>query len=215
MALSQSGSRSQSLAVLTLMGGGLVLVSMFTLSWVDFGTVINLARRLLGGTTLPAEITDRIGNPQLVASIQSVIGTRITGWTLANDVPTVGEGFQFSLFFIMACGMLAILTGILGLAQTPTAKLLATIQTVASGLGIVTLIFSFGRIRALGLDPLVIGTALQVIGVSLGMGVWLTLLGLLISAVSAGLLISAVPAASTRRGTRPKPRPTRAPRRRP
>lgn len=199
--LSQRDNRQQALAVPSFAGGVLIIVAFFGLSWIR---LTGPGRYIPGMNTivLPREIADQIGNPVVLDTIQDMLKglTRVTGWTLATELPTVDQSLRFVLFFVLAAGLVALLGGVFAIAGGSAARILGMIQAGWCGLAAVLLFFAMGRIRTFGLDLGVVSPLLGMLGLSVGIGVWATLLGLL-SGVGGSVLLLTSGDVTTRNST--------------
>ncbi len=207
--LSQGGNQQQALAVPSFAGGVLIIVAFFGLPWIRL-TGIGRYIPGLSTTMLPPEITNQIGDPVVLDTIRDMLNglTRVTGWILATGLPTVDRGLQFVLFFVLAAGLVALLGGVLAIAGGSAARILAMIQAGWCGLAAVLLFFAMGRIRTFGLDLGLVSHLLGMLVLSVGIGVWATLLGLL-SGVGGGVLLLTSSGVTTRNGSRSHSVPTR------
>jgi hypothetical protein len=187
--MSQGSNQQTALAVPSLAGGALIILAFFALPWVRLSGVGDLIRRF-GGTSLPPELVDQIGDPELVATIQELLNdvTRVTGWTFVTELPTVGEGLRMILFFTLAAGLVALVGGIVGMTGGQAGRMVGVMQIAWSALAALMLLFSMGRIRTFGLDLGLIGSALSMLGLTVGTGVWITFLGLAAS-IGGGVLM--------------------------
>lgn len=178
--LSQQGNQQQALAIPALGGSILGMVAFFSMPWI----------RLPGA--------GRMLDPLM---------RNITGWMIATDMPITSDYLRVVLYLTLACFVLALLGGMLGIIGHEVARLVGTIQAVSSLLIGVLLAFSLNDIRTLGLeiDPAMSEMVLDFVGVGTGIGVWMTFLGLLLTGVG-GLLLNSPPGRGTRKKTRHRTR---------
>jgi hypothetical protein len=92
------------------------------------------------------------------------------------------------LFFTLAAGLVALVGGIVGMAGGQAGRMVGVMQIAWSALAALMLLFSMGRIRTFGLDLGLIGSALSMLGLTVGTGVWITFLGLAAS-IGGGVLM--------------------------
>jgi hypothetical protein len=154
--LSQQGNQQQAYAIPALSGGLLGMIAFFGLPWIR----------------LP-----------IAGDVLSPIMRNITGWMIATDIPLASDYLRVVLYFTLACFVLALLGGVLGLIGHDVAKLVGNIQVVVSLIAAVLLGFSLNDIRTLGLelDPTLSDMLLDLVGIGAGIGVWIAFLGLVLA----------------------------------
>ena len=193
--LRQNDALRQAPAVLAFGGAGLVLTSFFLLPWVDvdihggLGTITGLLG--ISGLPLPPGLVQQLEQQGVMNEINRIVNETIlmTGWRLAAEMPTISTSLQISLFMGPAVAVLALIVGSLAIASQPAAKPMGLLLSVASLLAMLLLFLSFLQIRAFGVDPGIFAPALDLLGIRLGQGVWISFVGLSSSAV-AGLFIA-------------------------
>ncbi|MEI7768337.1 MAG: hypothetical protein WCI67_00030 [Chloroflexales bacterium] len=193
MALRQSVGTLQSLAVFAFGGAGLTLTSFFLLPWVDVRGGLNSLASLISSSGLPIspDLVRQLEQMGVMPEINRVASETllITGWKLAAELPTVSTSLQISLFMGPVVALLALIVGGLAISGQAAAKPMGLFLLVASLLALALLFFSFRYIRAFGVDPGFFSPVFDLLGIRLGLGVWVELVGLA-STAAAGLLIA-------------------------
>lgn len=196
--LRQASEPHQANAVVSLAAGALVLIGFLTFPWVALSGIGELLTQ--SSPLIVSQLERLTDNPEIVRRLQEMLMSTsgISGWRLATDIPTVGEGLRIVLLLLMAAGMLTLLSGAAALKGFSSARAVGICQAVWNSAAAIALIFSLSRIRALGFDPGLLSGVLSISGLVTGNGVWITLLGLLLGVIG-GLLLNTVPSIRSRR----------------
>jgi hypothetical protein len=186
-------------------GSLLIFLAMFGLNWVAFG----------GFDQFTGSLRDQISaipeGAQFIQVLQVLDETvTLTGWDLMNDVPTMGSGMRTILMLAFATGILGLSSAALGM--TVGGQVAAMVAIIQAGLGLVSVIllfFTSNRIRFLGFDPRdfgMLGGLLNVgasfLNLTVGIGFYVCIGGLLLCAVGGGLSIDQSAGGRRRPGTR-------------
>ena len=210
----QRGDVSSVIATIMIGSSLLLIVAFFAMPWVSLQNSANLLDLALT-SLLPEDILRQFETLGVTQELRR-IGTeasRLTGWVLASEIPSVGAWMQFSLFTIPLIAISALTVSALTVLRHPLAQPGALFLAVVALLGSVLLFFSIRRVRTLGVDPGVFAPLIDIIGVRFGSGIWVAL-GSLATITISGVLLSTQPRSTKSPGGSRRRSPVRAAKRR-
>jgi hypothetical protein len=208
----QNRQTTQAAVGLLFGAAGLLLTAFFLMPWIqvssEMKTFGKIADFLLG--QVPPETLAELDSLGLSLELNRLIKGEmlVTGWNFANDVPTTSTESQVILFMLPSLALVAMVTGMIILSNQAAAKMLGLFLMVISVVNLGLLFFSLRSIRSFGIDAGLIAPVLDLIGLRLGVGVWMSMLGLVYVMVAGFFIMQMSAAAPSKRpfGQRAKPR---------
>lgn len=188
--------------------GGVLLIGfgMFGMPWVSLDGLLAFLTGPMGEQVMDL-LGEYVPDTQIVLNIISAIRGP-TGWQLATEIPTVTGFLKFLLFAPPLLILVALAALGIGLSAGPQAAVLPGLIQGAGGVIVAVILFLFaGSVRVLGLDPGIFGLFFSAAGVTIDLGFYLSILGLLLLGAG-GFLIPQMETPNNRRS------PTRRPNRR-
>lgn len=212
LVLSQNRQPTQAAAGLLFGAAGLLLTAFFLMPWIqvssEMKTFGKFADFVLG--QVPPETIAELDSLGIPLELNRLIKGEIllTGWNFANDLPTTSSESQVILYMLPSLALIALVTSLIILSNQAAARMLGLFLMVVSVVNLILLFFSLRSIRTFGIDAGLIAPVLDLIGLRLGVGVWISMLGLVYLMV-AGFLTTQLQVSPVRKkglGQRTKPR---------
>lgn len=212
LVFAQNRQSVQAAAGLLFGAAGLLLTAFFLLPWIQvpselktFGTIFDLLI-----AQAPPDLKAELDSNGLMIELNRLLkdGIFLTGWNFANDLPTTSSESQLIFFMLPSLALVALVAAGIILSNQGAAKMLGLFLIVVSSLNLILLFFSLRAIRTFGLDAGLFAPVLDLLGIRLGLGVWMSMLGLVYVIVAGVFVIQLQPTKATRKGfvRRSKPR---------
>lgn len=187
-----------------------IMLSMFVLDWVNVNVSgimdTPFVQEMLQVATAQIDPDQRLGDtPSVMITEYMKLLVSTTGWNLAS-FPTVQGFLRFVLYVPLGVALLAVVGLVAAVGNLPplVVQRIGLAQIVVAALSFLALFFTASRIRVFGLDPNLFGSPATLAGISLTIGYYVALLGLVIS-IGAGVIALQTTSSSTMRRSAKKP----------
>lgn len=184
--LSQNrGSFAHGIPALIFGSALLTMIGFFLLPWV---VVRDGLDSMIGLLNLPISSEAMVQFEQLgvMEELKRIAreSTQITGWRMASGLVTVTGLLQFTLFAVPLVSLLGLVSGAMAITKPKSVRVVGLFLTIISSVIVTMVFFSLPLIRGFGVDIGFFIPLLDVVGIRLGPGVWVSLVGLAMLTIS-------------------------------